>query len=75
MLVVQGLPIGVLVESAQRSDLAKATLTTVKVLKRVGRPKIRPKEVRAIGSDTLRWKLRARESSLALSLLASLSFW
>ena len=46
MLVVQGLPIGVLVESAH-----------------VGRPKIRPKEVRAI--DTLRWKLRARGSNLA----------
>ncbi|MCL0103983.1 IS5 family transposase [Dehalococcoidia bacterium] len=51
MLVVegQGLPIGVLVESAQKSEvkLAEATLTTVKVPRRVGRPKIRPKEVRA----------------------------
>ncbi|MCL0049331.1 IS5 family transposase [Dehalococcoidia bacterium] len=65
MLVVEGLPIGVLVESAQRSDLAEATLTTVKVPRCVGRPKIRPKEVRAIESDTLRRKLRARGSSLA----------
>ena len=67
MLVVegQGLPIGVLVESAQRSEvnLAEATLATVKAPRRVGRPKIRPKEVvadKGYDSDALRQELRAR---------------
>jgi len=68
MLVVerQGLPVGVLVESAQRSEvkLAEATLAMIRVPRRIGRPKTRPKEVVAdkggYDSDTLRWKLRAR---------------
>ena len=67
MLVVerQGLPVGVLVESAQRSEvkLAEATLATIKVPRRIGRPKTRPKEVvadKGYDSNALRWKLRAR---------------
>ena len=49
MLVVerQGLPLGVLVESAQRSEvrLAEEALRQVRVPRRVGRPRTRPRDV------------------------------
>lgn len=49
MLVVegQGLPPGVLVESVQRSEvrLAEEALRQVRVPRRVGRPRTRPREV------------------------------
>lgn len=49
LLVVegQGLPLGVLVESAQRSEarLAEEALRPVRVPRRVGRPRTRPREV------------------------------
>ncbi len=67
MLVVegQGLPLGVLVESAQKAEvrLAESTLAQVKVTRRVGRPRTRPKELvadRGYDSEALRRRLRAR---------------
>mgnify|MGYP003854854319 CR=1 FL=1 len=67
MLVVegQGLPLGVLVESAQRSEvrLAEEALRQVRVPRRVGRPRTRPREVvadRGYDSEALRRRLRAR---------------
>lgn len=67
MLVVegQGLPLGVLVESAQRSEvrLAEAALATVRVPRSRGRPRTRPGEVvadRGYDSDVVRRALRAR---------------
>jgi hypothetical protein len=66
MLVVegQGLPIGLLLESAQSSEvkLAEEALRTVKVAKGVGRPRTRPRELADKGydSDALRKRLRTR---------------
>jgi len=67
MLVVegQGLPIGLLLESAQSSEvkLAEEALRTVKVAKGVGRPRTRPRELvadKGYDSDALRKRLRAR---------------
>jgi transposase len=67
MLVVegQGLPLGVLVESAQKAEvrLAEAALAQVKVTRPVGRPRTRPKELvadRGYDSEALRRRLRAR---------------
>jgi IS5 family transposase len=67
MLVVegQGLPLGVLVERAQKAEvrLAETALAQVKVPRRVGRPRTRPKELvadRGYDSEALRRRLRAR---------------
>ena len=68
MLVVdgQGLPLGVLVESAQKGEvkLAEATLSRVRVPKKgPGRPRTRPREVvadRGYDSEALRRGLRGR---------------
>ena len=58
MLIVegQGLPLGVRVESAQKAEvrLAEAALAHVKVPRRVGRPRTRPREVVATGAMTVR---------------------
>ena len=61
----QGLPLGLLVTSAQphESTLAEATLQTIRVPQRRGRPKTRPKEVvadKAYDSAALRHQLRRR---------------
>jgi hypothetical protein len=68
MLVVdgRGLPLGVLVESAQKGEvkLAEATLSGVRVPKRgPGRPRTRPREAvadRGYDGEALRPRLRAR---------------
>ena len=67
MLVVesQGLPIGVLVASAQRAEvkLAEPTLATVRVPRARGRPRTRPKELvadKGYDSRPLRHRLRRR---------------
>jgi transposase len=61
----QGLPIGLYVESAQphESQLVEATLATVRVPQRRGRPRTRPKELvadRAYDSQAIRQRLRRR---------------
>src|SRR5919106_601759 len=61
----QGLPIGLHVDSAQphESTLAETTLATVKVPRRRGRPRTRPKELiadRAYDSQAFRRYLRRR---------------
>jgi len=60
-----GLPIGLYVASAQphESQLAEATLATVRVPQKRGRPRTRPKEVvadKAYDSHELRQRLRRR---------------
>ena len=61
----QGLPIGLLVASAQQAEirLAEATLATVRVPQRRGRPKTRPKELvadKGYDSQPFRERLRCR---------------
>lgn len=61
----QGVPIGALLESAQKSEvgLAEPTLATVRVPRARGRPRTRPREVvadKGYDSDALRQRLRAR---------------
>jgi IS5 family transposase len=61
----QGLPIGLHVASARphESQLAQATLATVRVPQRCGRPRTRPKELvadKAYDSAELRQRLRRR---------------
>ena len=61
----QGLPIGLLVASAQQAEirLAEATLATVRVPQRRGRPKTRPSELvadKAYDSQPFRERLRCR---------------
>jgi transposase len=67
MLVADGtgIPLGALVESAQKSEvrLAEPTLATVRVPRARGRPRSRPGEVvadKGYDSDALRQRLRAR---------------
>jgi transposase len=61
----RGLPIGLYVDSARphESQLAEATLATVRVPQRRGRPRTRPKELvadRAYDSQAFRHRLRRR---------------
>jgi transposase len=61
----QGLPIGLYVESARphESQLVEATLATVRVPQRRGRPRTRPRELvadRAYDSQAIRQRLRRR---------------
>lgn len=67
MLVVdgQGTPLGVQVASAQKAEvqLAESTLATIRVPRKHGRPRCRPKKVvadRAYDSQPLRQRLRRR---------------
>ncbi len=67
MLVADGggIPLGILVESAQKAEvkLADSTLATVKVRRARGRPRSRPKEVvadKGYDSDPLRRGWRGR---------------
>jgi transposase len=60
-----GIPIGALVESAQKAEvkLAESTLATVKVPRARGRPRTRPKEMvadKGYDSDPLRLRWRKR---------------
>jgi len=64
----QGLPLGVRLESASPGEatLAEATLQEVRVPRRKGRPRQKPKRViadRAYDSDPLRERLKKRASS------------
>lgn len=61
----EGIPLGAMVESAQKSEvkLAEATLATVRVPRPVGRPRTRPRQVvadKGYDSEALRRRLRER---------------
>ena len=71
----QGLPIGLYVDSARphESQLVEATLATVRVPQRRGRPRTRPKELvadRAYDSQAIRRRLRRRGIKPTIPTLA-----